>query len=153
MKYFFVKVLSTFFYLGYLPVMPGTFASLAGIFIFILVKNNLFLYTILTAVLIILGFLVSGRAEKLFNKKDPKYVVIDEVCGMLLSLLLIPYSLKLLITAFVLFRILDIFKPYPIYRIQKLKGSAGIMADDIIAGLYVNIILQFVLRFTSLSIS
>ncbi len=153
MKYSFVKIISTFFYLGYLPVMPGTFASLAGVFIFILVKNNLFLYTILTAVLIILGFLVSGRAEKLFNKKDPKYVVIDEVCGMLLSLLLIPYSLKLLITAFVLFRILDIFKPYPIYRIQKLKGSAGIMADDIIAGLYVNIILQFVLRFTSLSIS
>jgi phosphatidylglycerophosphatase A len=150
---FISKTLSTFFYVGYLPFIPGTFGSIAGIFLYFLIKSNCAAHVLLTLILIIIGFLVSGRAEKLFNKMDPKYVVIDEVSGMLLGLLFIPYGIKLVIIAFVLFRILDTLKPFPAGRLERLHGSMGIMSDDIIAGIYTNIILQVVLRLASFKIS
>lgn len=100
-----------------------------------------------------MGFLLSGRAEKIFNKKDAGCIVIDEVSGMLLSLIFIPYDIKLVIMAFILFRILDALKPFPSDRLQNLTGSIGIMSDDIVAGLYTNIILQVVLRLVSFKAS
>lgn len=93
---------------------------------------------------------MSGKAERIFSKKDAKYIVIDEISGMLLSLIFIPYyNIKIVLVGFVLFRSLDALKPYPASRIQGLYGSLGVMGDDIIAGLYTNIILQilFKLRF------
>ncbi|MFH1269872.1 MAG: phosphatidylglycerophosphatase A [Candidatus Omnitrophota bacterium] len=150
---FITRTASTFFYVGYLPFMPGTFASIAALFLFYGVKDNSFIYALLTLGLIILGFLVSGRAEKIFNKKDAGCIVIDEVCGMLLSLAFIPYDIRLVIAAIILFRILDILKPYPAGRLQSLSGSIGIMGDDIIAALYTNIILQVFLRLASFKAS
>jgi len=150
---FIIKTLSTFFYAGYLPLIPGTFGTIAGVFLFYFVKDNNFMHILLTLVLIILGFLVTGGAERLFNKKDPKCIVIDEVCGMLLSLIFIPYDIKLVIMAFILFRILDTLKPFPSGRLERLSGSMGIMGDDIVAGLYTNIILQVVLRLLSFKAS
>lgn len=79
--------------------------------------------------------------------------MIDEVSGMLLSLIFLPYDIKLVIIAFILFRILDTLKPYPLGRLQNLAGSIGIMSDDIVAGLYTNIILQVVLRLVSFKAS
>jgi len=148
-----IKTISTFFYIGYLPFIPGTFGSIAGILLFYLIKDSLPVYALFTLSLIILGFLVTGKAEKILNKKDAKCIVIDEVCGMLLSLIFIPYNIKTVIIAFILFRILDSLKPYPAARLQNLKGSRGIMADDIVAGLYTNIILQIILRLASFRIS
>lgn len=148
-----VKTLSTFFYLGYLPFIPGTLSSMAGVFLFYCVKDSIFIYTTLTLVFIFLGLLVSGRAEKIFHQKDARYIVIDEISGMFLSLIFIPYDIRLFIMAFVLFRILDALKPYPAGKLQNLTGSIGIMADDIIAGLYTNIILQVVLKITSFKAS
>jgi phosphatidylglycerophosphatase A len=148
-----VVTLSTFFYVGYLPFIPGTYASIAGIFLYYLVKDNLYLHILSTFILIFLGFLVSGKAEKIFNRKDARYIVIDEVAGMLLSLIFVSYNVKLLIIAFFLFRIFDALKPYPAARIQNLKGSLGVMGDDIVAALYTNIIIQLVLRFASFSAS
>ena len=133
--------------------MPGTFASIAGIFLYYLVKDNIFLYISLTLILIILGFLVCGRAERIFNKKDAGCIVIDEVSGMLLVFLFIPYNIKLLIIAFILFRILDTLKPYPASKLQNLRGSVGVMSDDIVAALYANIILQVALRVISFKAS
>jgi len=88
-------------------------------------------------------------SEKLMRKKDPPCVVIDEVCGMLLGLLFVPYDIKLVIIAFLIFRILDTLKPFPVGRLERLKGSLGIMTDDLVAGLYTNIILQAVVILTS----
>ena len=133
--------------------MPGTFASIAAVFLFYFVKDNNFIYILLTLTLIALGFLLTGRAEKIFNKKDAGCIVIDEVSGMLLSLIFIPYDIKLVIIAFILFRILDTLKPYPLDKLQNLTGSIGIMSDDIVAGLYTNIILQVVLRLVSFKAS
>lgn len=150
---FIIKIISTFFYIGYLPFIPGTFASIAAIFLFYLVKDNSCVHILLTLTLIILGFIVAGRAEKIFNRKDARCIVIDEVGGMLLALIFIPYDIKLVITAFILFRILDTLKPYPSYRLENLAGSIGIMSDDIVAACYTNIILQVVLRFVSFKTS
>jgi len=150
---FIVKTVSTFFYIGHLPFIPGTLASVAALFLFYLVRNNVLAQILLTLVIIIAGFLTSGRAEKLFKKQDPKYVVIDEVSGMLLSFAFIPYDIRLVVIAFILFRIFDIAKPFPINKLEKLPGSIGIMSDDIVAGIYTNIILQVLLRVASFKIS
>lgn len=149
MDKFITKILSTFFYIGYLPLIPGTFGSLAGILLFYLIKINALNYNLFTLGVIVIGFLVCGRAEQDMRKSDPCSVVIDEVSGMLLSLMFIPYDIKLVIVAFILFRILDTLKPYPAGCLERLKGSRGIMSDDLIAGLYTNLILRVVLRVTS----
>jgi phosphatidylglycerophosphatase A len=138
---------------GYLPIIPGTFASIVGIFLFYLIKDSIFIYTLFTLLFILLGLLVTTEAEKIFNRKDARCIVIDEICGMLLALIFIPYDVKLVIIAFILFRVLDALKPYPAGKLQNLKGGIGIMSDDIVAGLYTNIILQLVLRLTSFKAS
>ena len=130
-----LKMLSTCFFVGYLPLMPGTFGSLAGLLLFYFVRNSWQTHLSLALGVTALGFLVSGRAEKLFSRKDPSCIVIDEVSGMLLSLLFIPPDLKYIIAAFLLFRIFDTLKPFPAGRLQSLKGSAKIklpvhIADD-----------------------
>jgi phosphatidylglycerophosphatase A len=151
MKNFLIKIISTFFYVGYLPLTPGTFASGACCLIIWLLKDNPFIYLVFTASVTILGFLTAGVAEGLFKKKDAGYIVIDEVAGMSLSLLFLPVNSVTLFCAFVLFRGFDAFKIYPADKLQHCRGSKGVMLDDIIAGFYTNLILQFVLRFTSCS--
>jgi phosphatidylglycerophosphatase A len=141
-----VKITSTFFYIGYLPFIPGTFASLAGLFIFILIRDCIFTQLVFFFCFLALGFLTSGRAEQLLNQKDPKFIVIDEVAGVFLCLLFLPYDFRVVLIGFFLFRILDTLKPFPAERIQRIHGSLGIMGDDIIAGLYTNAILQVVFR-------
>ncbi len=148
-----IKIISTFFFVGYLPFFPGTFASVVGIFLFYLVKNNMLIYLSLSLGLLILGFWVSGKAERLFGKKDAPCIVIDEVAGIFLCFLFIPYDTKLMLIGFVLFRIFDALKVFPAARLQEQRGSIGVMTDDIIAAIYTNILLQIVFRFTSLRIS
>ncbi len=153
MRVFFVKIITTFFGTGYLPFMPGTFASLAGIFFYYLLKNNLYVYLVVVLILLILGFLLGEKAEKIFKRKDPSQVVIDEVAGILISLVFLPSSVMLVAMGFLIFRILDTLKPFPAGRLQDQHGGLGIMADDIVAGLYTNIILQVVFRFVSFKIA
>jgi phosphatidylglycerophosphatase A len=140
------KIIATFFYVGYLPFIPGTFGSAAALGLFIFLKPGPLAQYALLALFLSLGFYFSGKAESLFNSKDPKYIVIDEVAGMFLTLLFVPVDFKLLVIGFLLFRVLDTVKPFPADRLQNLKGSAGIMLDDIVAGIYANIILQFLSR-------
>ncbi|TAM41820.1 phosphatidylglycerophosphatase A [bacterium] len=144
---FLIKATGSFFFIGYLPLIPGTFGSLAGVGLFYLLQTgnpeNYFLFTFC---LIILGLFVSGRMERLLGKKDPSCIVIDEVAGMLVSLSFMPAIPRIVFLAFLIFRILDTLKPYPIGRLQNLRGSLGVMADDLIAGIYTNIILQVILN-------
>jgi phosphatidylglycerophosphatase A len=126
---------------------------MAGLVVFYLIKNNIFILILATCVITILGFFLTTEAEGIFKKKDASCIVIDEVSGMLLSLLFLPYSIKIVIIAFFVFRILDTLKPYPAGLFQNLKGGAGIMSDDIVAGVYTNIILQIALRLASFKTS
>jgi phosphatidylglycerophosphatase A len=149
-----IKTIGTFFYSGYFPILPGTFASMVAIFLFYLMRHQILLHILFTLGLIILGLLVGSAAEEIFNQKDAKCIVIDEVAGMLLSFMFIPFDMKFVIIGFILFRLLDALKPYPADRLQKFKGGIGIMGDDLVAGLYTNIVLQFVsLRGASLMTS
>ncbi len=140
------KLIATFMGVGYLPFIPGTFGSAAALVLFLIVKPGLIAQCVFLAVFTVLGFCFSGQAERLFNSKDPKYIVIDEVAGMFLAFLFVPLDFKLLLIGFLLFRVLDTVKPFPAGRLQNLSGSAGIMLDDIVAGAYANLILQFLSR-------
>lgn len=147
--------ISSFFYIGYLPLVPGTFGSLAGLgLIYILRNNSPSAYLTTGLAITLLGFLVSGKAEKALGKKDCRYIVIDEVAGIFLSLAFLPCGgPQVFIAGFILFRLLDTFKPYPAGSFEKMPGSSGIMSDDLVAGAYTNIILQVVLRLASCSAS
>jgi phosphatidylglycerophosphatase A len=102
-------------------------------------------------ILLLLGFIalsiwVSGEAAVIFGRADPGQVVIDEVCGYLVTMFLIPPSLRNIILGFFLFRLFDIVKPPPERSLERLPGGFGIVADDVVAGIYANIILQVITR-------
>jgi len=153
MRKFFIPLLSTVFGVGYLPLMPGTFGSIAGLLLYQAVRGNFWIYG--AAILFTggTGFFTAGEAEKAFGKKDPRCVVIDEVAGMLVCFLFVPYSFTTMLIGFFFFRLLDTLKPFPAARLQDLHGSVGIMSDDLVAGVYTNIMLQVVVRCASLRIS
>lgn len=153
MPKFLTRLIGTFFYVGYFPLIPGTAGSIAALIVYFLVKNNILIYSLTLIVLLALGFLAGGRLEQLLRKKDPSCVVIDEVCGMLISLIFLPYDIKLVIIAFFIFRALDTLKPYPVGRLEIMKGSMGIMMDDVAAGIYTNMILQVALMIASFKAS
>ena len=144
---FLVKAISTVFFIGYLPLIPGTFGSIVGVGLFYLLKGATSATYFLSILgIILLGLATSGRTEKLLNKKDPGCIVIDEVAGMLIALSFIPNDFRIIFLAFLIFRILDTLKPFPAGRLQHLRGSVGVLADDIIAGIYTNIVLLLILR-------
>jgi len=141
-----IKITTSFFYLGHSPIMPGTLGSLAGLLIYFVVKDKFPIYAFTIIFLFLLGILFSTEAEKIYKRKDAQMIVIDEACGMMLSLFLVPYNLWIMIAGFVLFRTFDILKPPPAKRIEKFSGSFGVMFDDIIAAIYTNFILQIACR-------
>ena len=144
---FLIKVTSTVFFIGYLPLIPGTFGSLFGVGLFYLL-NGATSVTYFSFILgiVTLGLITSGQTEKLLNKKDPGCIVIDEVVGMLIALSFIPYDFRVVFLAFLIFRILDTLKPFPAGKLQHLRGSVGVLADDLIAGIYTNIVLLLILK-------
>jgi phosphatidylglycerophosphatase A len=147
-----IKFTTSFFYLGHSPFMPGTLGSLAGLLIYFVVKDKLPVYTFSILFLFFLGIIFSSEAERIYKRKDAQMIVIDEACGMMLSLFLVPYSFWVMILGFALFRVFDILKPPPARAIEKFSGAFGIMFDDIIAAIYTNFILQIVIRIPQVKI-
>ena len=139
-------MIASVFYIGYFPVASGTAGSLAALALYFFIRPGLFVMTVVIVACIVIGFLSSGNAERVFGKKDPSEIVIDEFSGMLVSLFMLPVTLGYVISAFLLFRFFDILKPWPANRLERLGGGAGIMLDDIAAGIYANIILQVISR-------
>jgi len=142
MKNYLVKLISTFFGVGFLPKAPGTFGSLVGVIIYYFLHRQEYIFYAALFLLIMAGFAVSAKAEAVFGKKDPGCVVIDEIVGMMIALILVPLTWINVIIVFILFRFMDVFKPYPIRKIEQMHGGSGIMLDDIVAGLYANIVFQ-----------
>lgn len=104
------------------------------------------LMLLLIALLAIVGVWAASRAEKLLGRKDPGAVVVDEVVGQMIALLFVPFNagVWVIITGFVAFRLFDIWKPYPIRRLEALEAGLGIMFDDILAGIYAAILMSLV---------
>lgn len=137
-------ILATGFWCGHVPIAPGTVGSLIGVLIYLLLNSlsGFWVDVIFLGCLFIVGVYVSGVAEKVFQKKDAGVIVIDEIYGMVLTLLLLPKA-TYLAAAFVLFRIFDILKPFPAGMVErKMRGGLGIMLDDIVAAGYTILILH-----------
>lgn len=139
-----IKITTSFFYLGHSPFMPGTLGSLAGLLIYFVVKDKFPIYAFSLLFLFILGVIFSSEAERIYKRKDAQMIVIDEACGMMLSMFLIPYNFWIMWLGFLLFRLFDILKPPPARAIDKFSGAFGVMFDDIIAAIYTNFILQVI---------
>lgn len=129
------------FGVGYLPLIPGTFGSMVGVVIFLLLQSWP-LQLLFIAIIVVLGVWAASQTERLLGLKDPGRVVVDEVAGQMISLLPLSFLaadgpwLVWVIVSFNLFRLFDIFKPYPARRFEALPGGFGIMADDLVAGIY-----------------
>jgi len=133
-----IIALATGFYVGLLPRAPGTWGSLAAFIPWFFLKDMaLPAYLMVLAILFVIGFFVSGSAEKILDRPDAGPIVIDEILGMFITLTLVPPHPAAWILGFILFRIFDIFKPFPVsWFDQRIHGGIGIMMDDVVAGLY-----------------
>ena len=136
--------LATFFGAGYLKPGPGTYGSIAGLLLwsaaahaFAPALRLLSLATLLVALLVtVVGIRASTIVARESGRKDPGFVVVDEVAGQLIALVLMPADWKHAALALVLFRGFDIFKPWPIRKLEALPEGTGIMLDDIAAGAF-----------------
>jgi phosphatidylglycerophosphatase A len=163
-------LLATSFGLGYLPKAPGTFGSIFGVVLSIGVTwvgalrvlalhgatdgpdsfwratwGASYVALLGTTIIAVLGVYVSTQVANYAGKEDPQFVVIDEVSGQLLTYYILPFTIlnwKTWLLGFILFRLFDIWKPYPIRLLEKLPGGWGIMADDWLAGIYAAIVLR-----------
>jgi phosphatidylglycerophosphatase A len=127
---------------GYSPLAPGTAGSLVTLVALWVIP---FTRVTLTATLIVVtlaGIWAASRVERVLGVKDPGMIVIDEVAGMLLSVLLLPRTVPVLLVAFLLFRVFDIWKPFPAGASQALAGGFGVMVDDLIAGVYALVLIM-----------
>jgi phosphatidylglycerophosphatase A len=159
---------------GYLPLAPGTFGSLVGVGLYLLLRGTFLrllwtaterkhldllstAYGLVTLELLaivcvaLVGIWAASRVEKLDARKDPGKVVIDEVTGQLIALTAVPLEVASwwsLLLAFLLFRFFDIVKPYPARRFESLAGGLGIMADDVVAGIYAAVSVALIVSIT-----
>ena len=151
---------------GYFPIAPGTLGALVGVGLYLTIWSGLdqlltsralanrlttlYVFTPLMAFMLLvillvtlIGIWAASRTEKVQQKKDPSIVVIDEVAGQMIALLSGPFWIQTwwsILTAFILFRLFDIWKPYPVRRLEGLESGLGIMADDVLAGVYALIV-------------
>ena len=141
------RLIATAAGIGYLPLAPGTWASLVALLLWYtaaqMAGDHYAWQLILIVIIIPLGIYASNRIVG-EEQKDPSHIVIDEVAGMWLTLLLIPLSWQNFVAGFVLFRFFDIVKPFGIKRLENYKNGLGIMLDDLLAGIYSNILLRII---------
>jgi phosphatidylglycerophosphatase A len=131
-------LIATCGYLGFAPVAPGTVGSAAGVALFYLIRpvEAAWAQPVLIVALFAAGVWAASQAERALGGTDPGPVVIDEVVGMLITLLWIPVTPLGALVGFLLFRVLDVVKPWPSRQLESLHGGLGIMADDAMAAVY-----------------
>jgi phosphatidylglycerophosphatase A len=142
-------------YIGFIPGAPGTYASLATTIIFFMVYRFAggippALHMSALCLISLAGILASAAINRRTGHEDPSFIVIDEVAGQLLTFLFLPFSWLNLILGFIAFRTFDMWKPFPIRKLESLGGGVGVMADDLLAGVYANALLHL-LNFIVLS--
>ena len=141
------KLIATLYYVGYFPYAPGTLGTLAAVPLYYIVSGlPYYLYLSFTILFILLSVWAAGIAEWIYQEKDPGYIVADEVAGYLVTMALVPFTLTNIVIGFFLFRFFDIVKPPPSRQSERLKGGLGVVMDDVVAGVYANILLQIIAR-------
>tara|TARA_Y100000780_G_C13481579_1_gene338737 strand:- start:97 stop:561 length:465 start_codon:yes stop_codon:yes gene_type:complete len=139
--------IATVFKAGYIPIAPGTVGSIIGLLVFWLIKDyaSFTIEMFVAAALFFAGVWASTIVEQVLERHDPGVVIVDEVVGMLVALMLLPPTITVMFVAFLLFRVFDIIKPYPARWCEQLSRGWGIMMDDVVAGLYVNVLIHIIL--------
>ncbi len=142
------RVYSTFFGLGFIPLAPGSAASLAAaaLYKFFLFRLSWPLLIVLILLVGLTGSLAATSYSRELGHKDPRRIVIDEAAGQWLTLFLAPAGWLPVAAGFVLFRLFDVFKPFPLRKLEKLPAGWGIMADDLAAAVYAWIVLRAFLQ-------
>jgi phosphatidylglycerophosphatase A len=140
----FEKLIGSGIYTGYISVASGTFGSLVAIVIYLIPGFEKFEIIIPFSILIfIYGIFVSSKFENVYGK-DPSECTVDEVVGTWIALIAIPKTILIVITSFLIWRVLDIIKPFPAGASEKLPGGLGIMMDDVISGIYSLVIVHLI---------
>ena len=140
----FEKIIGSGFYTGYIPIASGTFGSLTAIVIFFIPGFER-LEIIIPAIMLLFtyGLFVSSKFEKIYGE-DPSQCTVDEIVGTWIALIALPKTILIIITSFLIWRALDIIKPFPANTSEKLPGGFGIMMDDVISGFYALILIHFI---------
>ncbi len=145
-----MRIIASIFGIGYIRKGGGTVAAAFAVLVWWLLFHNsakdFAMQVLLTVLVTVLGIWAGNKVEPEWGK-DSYRVVIDEVAGMFISVLFVPVEWKWLLTGFVLFRFFDIAKPFFIRRMEALKGGWGVMLDDVLAGIYANVVLQILIFF------
>lgn len=164
----YLSIIITTFGVGFIPLAPGTWGSAVGVLIYLIVRQfetviifefvrqniqaDIFtawlhaVNAILLLIFCLLGIWAANRATELFQTKDPQKVVVDEVIGQLITFLFVPFAMSwhFILAGFLLFRLFDIWKPYPINALENLPAGIGICADDVLAGVYAGVCLALI---------
>lgn len=132
-------VFSTGLYTGYSPVAPGSVGTMLAVPLYLaLSRLSPVSYGITILAFLLMACWMAGAAEHVFNTRDSRRIVIDEVAGFLVTMTFLPPTTRHMLLGFALFRLFDIVKPFPIRRLENLKGGYGVVADDVMAGIYGN---------------
>lgn len=143
------RILGSGFFSGYSPVASGTVGSLFALFIYLIPGfENPTILLFMISLFTVIGINIGNKFEKFYGKKDPSQCTIDEFVGTWISLLFVPKTIIYVVSVFILWRILDIIKPFPARLIEKLKGGWGIMFDDVMSAIYSLILIQIIIYFT-----
>ena len=136
-------------YLGYAPFASGTFGTLAGVALFpifhALRAYSTPIYVLSAVALVAAAIAIADQAEKIFGEEDSGKIVIDEIAGYIAATLFLPLDLATIAGSFFFFRLFDVLKPWPAgWFDRELGGGAGVVLDDVFAGLYANLTLRIV---------
>ncbi|TFG91879.1 MAG: phosphatidylglycerophosphatase A [Syntrophobacterales bacterium] len=145
----FIRIAATGLGSGLSPLAPGTAGTLVGVLVYMVFSRFSWpLYLLSVVAFSLFAVYVSWEAERIYNEKDPPRIVIDEIAGLLVAMFLVTPTLWHVFWGFILFRAFDIIKPFPIRLCeQKFPGGYGVVGDDIVAGVYANIMLLLLVRF------
>jgi phosphatidylglycerophosphatase A len=143
-----VIFIATGCYIGNISFAPGTFGTVLGLILcFFLSKIDFSIAVLLTLIFILCAIWIANEAEKILKTEDPGCIVIDEIAGIILTLSGLPFNITSVTAGFLVFRALDIWKPYPIRWLEnKSSGGIGIVLDDVAAGILSNLILRVFMR-------
>ena len=143
-KYRFSEIIGTMFYIGKIPLAPGTWGSLVALLLWYLIKPKIIdpLFLLITGGLFFIGIAVSEIITRELDDHDPKEIIIDEWVGMWIALYLVPHSLFWGFVSFFLFRFFDIFKPGPVQIMDDIHSPIGVMLDDVVAGILALLVTQ-----------
>jgi phosphatidylglycerophosphatase A len=150
-------LVATFFGAGRLKPGPGTWGSLATVIVWALLSSRIpvasrtWATIVAAAAVTLIGIPAATRVARASGLKDPQFVVIDEVAGQLVTLIAVPLAWKTFLAGLILFRVFDIWKPFPIRRLERLPEGTGIVVDDLGAGLYALAVMHLLLRFGALT--